>query len=281
MTRRIIHTLLLKLAILLCAASIFAQTNGSTAANVKPEVLPAARTEALKVGETLTYEGKLSKAIIRGISVADLSFTVGRAANGKDYLLKAEARSKGTLTRLFRFSFLQLIESSVDGERLRVLKTSKRDEQGDRIRESEAGFDYEDRRVTYTESDPTDPMRPPRRIASVITDDNTHDLISGIYNLRLLPLAVGKTFQISISDSGLVYKIPVRVTARDQQKTVLGKVWCFRVEPEVFGPNRVLEQKGRMIIWITDDARRIPVRSQINTDGYKVEVKLKKVGNLS
>ena len=145
------------------------------------------------------------------------------------------------------------------------------------MRESEAFFDYRDRRVTYIETDPNDRMRPPRRIASVI-EDATQDLISGIYNLRRLPLAVGKTFQIQVSDSGLVYKVPVRVTAREQQNTALGKIWCFRIEPEVFGANRIVEQKGSMIIWIADDAKRTPVRSQINTPRFKAEVKLKKVG---
>jgi len=76
----------------------------------------------------------------------------------------------------------------------------------------------------------------------------------------------------------LVYKIPVRVTARERQDSILGKVWCFRVEPEVFGAKRPIEDKGKMIIWLTDDTSRIPVRSQIQTSLGKIEVKLKKVG---
>ncbi|HEX9960335.1 MAG TPA: DUF3108 domain-containing protein [Pyrinomonadaceae bacterium] len=261
MTRKIIHALSFKVIILLCCGLSFAQQNG--------------KSEVLSVGETLTYEGKMNKAILRGISVADINFTLERAADGKDYLIKTEANSKGSLTKLFGFKFHQSFQSIVEAENFRVLKTTKRDEQGERVRDSEAVFDYADRRVTFTESNPTDTMRTPRRIASAITE-STQDLISGIYTLRHLPLAVGKTFQIAVSDSGLVYKIPVRVTAREQQNTVLGKVWCFRVEPEVFGTNRVIERKGTMTIWIMDDARRIPVRAQIDTDGYRIEVKLKK-----
>ena len=104
----------------------------------------------------------------------------------------------------------------------------------------------------------------------------THDLISAIYALRRLPFAVGKTFELTISDSGLVYKVPIRVTGREMQKSILGKNWCWRVEPEVFGENRMIEQKGDMTIWITDDARRIPVRSRIDSEIGRIEVKLKK-----
>jgi hypothetical protein len=265
MTIRTSPFFLLLPAILLCFTFAVAQP-------------PKPRAEFLTAGETLVYEGKISKAIVRGISVADMTFSVGRAADDKGYVIKTEARSKGTLTKWFGFKFLQIFESIVEAEKFRVLKTVKRDEQGDRIRNSEAVFDYGDRKVTYVETDPTDPMRPPRRIASEI-EPETHDLVSAIYSLRLLPLAVGKTFQVTVSDSGLVYKVPVRVAAREQLNSVLGKVWCFRLEPEVFGPNRIIEQKGSMTIWITDDARRIPIRSRIESNIGKIEVKLKKIEN--
>jgi hypothetical protein len=232
-----------------------------------------ARERGLTIGENLVYEGKFSK-IIQGIAVADLTFTLTNAPDSDDFLVKAEARSKGSLLKLFRYSFVQQLETTIDDDKFRVLKSVKRDEQKERVRDSEAVFDYGDKQVTFVETNPKEPMRPPRKIASDIRDE-THDLVSGIYALRLLPLAVGKTFELTISDSGLVYRIPVRVTKREQQKTVLGKSMCFRVEPEVFGTNRLIEQKGSMVIWITDDARRLPVRSQINTERGKIEVKLK------
>jgi hypothetical protein len=227
-------------------------------------------------GETITYEGKVSK-IIQGIAVADLTFTVDRAADA-DYLIKAEAKSKGSLLKLFRFSFLQRLETTVDDSGFRVTRTVKHDVQKDRVRDSEALFNYGDKRVTYTEVDPKDPMRPPRKIASEI-EGTTHDLVSGVYTLRMLPLAVGKTFHLQISDSGLVYDVPVKVTAREMQKTEIGKVMCFRVEPQVFGPGRLIENDGTMIIWITDDARRLPVRSRVNASVGKIEISIRSVGN--
>jgi hypothetical protein len=245
-----------------------AQSNGAAANKTTPFV----------AGETLTYEGKISK-IIRGIAVADLTLTVGNATDGEDYIVKADARSKGTLLKLFRFSFVQEMQSRFDSDDFRALRTVKHDVQKERVRDSEAVFDYGERRVTYVETDPNEPMRPPRRIASQI-GDVSHDLVSGIYSLRMMPLAVGKTFRMSISDSGLVYEIPIRVTAREQQKTIFGKKWCFRIEPEVFGRNRLIEREGSMIIWMTDDARRLPVRSQVNSPYGRIEIKLKSAKNL-
>ena len=253
--------------LVLSAGLALAQSNGSSNRDTTPFI----------DGETLTYEGKISK-IIRGIAVADLTLTVART-DGDDFLIKAEAKSKGTLLKLFRFSFLQEMQSSIDSDNFRVTKTVKHDVQKERVRKSEALFDYGERKVTYVETDPNEPMRPPRRIASTI-DDVSHDLISGVYSLRLMPLAVGKTFRMSVSDSGLVYDVPIRVTAREQQKTIFGRQWCFRVEPEIFGPNRLIEREGSMTIWITDDARRLPVRSVVNSPYGKIDIRLKTAKNL-
>lgn len=226
-------------------------------------------------GETLVYEGKASKAIFRGISVADIKFAVSAAPNKKDFIVESEAVSKGSLLRIFRFKFLERISSTVDGKTFSVLRSVKRDEQGNRVRDSEATFDYAQKKVTYVETDPNDTARPPRRIASAI-ENNTYDLVSGVYAMRRLPLAVGKTFYLNVSDSGLIYKVPVRVTAREMQNSVLGKKICFRVEPDIFGDGRMIEQKGSMILWITDDERRLPLRAQLNTNIGRIEVKLRK-----
>ncbi len=259
----ILRSLTFCVLLLTLILNLIAQGNGKIGDDTRP----------FAVGEVLTYEGKISK-IISGISVAELKFTVAAGSDEGDYLIKADARSKGTLLKLFRYSFLQQVNTTVDGERFRALRTIKKDVQKDRVRDSEAIFDYEQKRVTYIETDPKQPMRPPRKIASRI-EDQTHDLISAIYALRTLPLAVGRIFEMNVSDSGLVYTIPVRITARERQKSIFGKVWCFRIEPEVFGPNRLIEKEGRMVIWIMDAPRRLPVRSQINTEYGKIDIRLK------
>lgn len=272
---------LFKTILLAVAASVslgvgiaVAQPNG---ANGVAATKPAAASLPFAAGETLTYEGKLNK-IIRGISVAELTFTVGETTEGNDFIINAEARSKGTLLKLFRFSFLQKIDTTIERDGFYAQKTVKLDVQKDRVRNSEALFDYTERRVTYVETDPKEPMRPPRRIASDL-ESEAHDLVSAIYSLRLRPMKVGDAFMVPVSDSGLVYYVPVRVTGREQQKTIFGKVWCFKVEPQVFGPERMIEREGSMEIWITDDARRIPVRSRVKSNFGTIEIRLREAAN--
>lgn len=224
-------------------------------------------------GESLTYEGKVSRLKL-SVSVAEMTFSATAAPDSKELIVKTDATSKGTLLKLFRYSFAQNYVSTIDLQNFRISATKKRDVQKARVRESDALFDYSEKSVTWIETDPKDRNRPPRRIASDLTG-NTHDMVSAIYALRMQPLVVGKRFDLTVSDSGLVYNVPVVVTARQQQSTELGKVWCFKIEPEIFGRGRLIEQKGKMIVWLTDDPRRIPVKAQIDSQYGKIEIKLK------
>lgn len=225
-------------------------------------------------GETMVYEGKVSRLRI-SVSVAELTFKAVSSPDGREMYIRTDAVSKGTLLKLFRYSFEQNFESIIDLENFRITKTIKRDVQKQRVRESEAVFNYDQKLVTWVETDPKDPNRPPRRIASDITEE-VHDLISGIFALRLQPLAVGKRIDLTVSDSGLVYKVPVVVTGRKQMDTALGKkTWCFKLEPDVFGPGKLIEQKGKMVLWISDDQQRVPVRTQIDSQYGKIDIRLK------
>lgn len=230
------------------------------------------------VGETLSYEGKIRKFALSA-TIGDLVFEVGDVSDDGRLQLKIEAKSRGTLINWFNYSFLQKVETSADAKGLHAFSNTKHDVQKEKIRDSFSRFDYENRKVMWVESNPKEPTDPPRTIASDL-EGPTHDIVSAIYFMRTLPLAVGYTTAINVSDSGLVYRIPIRVVRRERQKTALGNVWCFRVEPLVFGPGRFFEQEGRMEIWITDDARRIPVRAQVNAAVGKVDIRLKSTKNL-
>jgi hypothetical protein len=230
-------------------------------------------------GETLTYEAKYNKIIKLGIPVADMTFTVTRDEDTGNLILNGVAKSKGTLLKIFRFSFLQTVGSTVEPGNFTTLKTVKHDVQKERIRDSEAVFDYENDTVTFIETDPNDLSRPPRSIASQITPD-VRDILSGLYSLRFQPLEVGKEFTVTVSDSGLVYEIPVKVAEREEQKTIFGKVMCLRLEPQMFGEGRLIGGDGSMKIWITDDARRVPVRSEVKASVGEFEIKLQKAENL-
>ena len=262
--------LLNKLRTAFVGVAIIAAAAGAVFAQPSSSERDAGRRFA---GESLKYEGKLNWMAL-SFAIADLTFTANESPDNSGLVIKAEATSKGSLTSLFHFSFLQQINSDVDLAGFRAAKTEKHDVQKERVRDSQAIFDYTQRRVTYIETDPKDTMRTPRRIASDISDPS-YDLVSAIYYLRLQDLALGKSFTVEVSDSGLVYKVPVNVTAHEKQSSPFGKVMCWRVEPGIFGPGRLIDGAGKMVIWMTADSRRIPVAAKINARVGTINIKLK------
>lgn len=278
--RRLIAILLmLLLPVAFVASSAPARESGPRPAAEQKQPLP------FEPAEQLVYEGEFTRSLLRGVDVADLRFTFSRVPsnqadkNNKPAMrFTATADSKGIVSKLFKLTFHQRIESTVESETFHVLQTTKVDEQGKRKRTSEAVFDRRAGKVVFTELDPNDPSRPPRVITNEINGP-VQDIASAFYYLRTQKLEPGKTLELLISDTGQVYRIPVRVIKREQLKTVLGKVSTLRVEPELFGEGRLIRGNGEITIWFTDDARHIPVRAKINNNLGRLDIKLKSISH--
>ncbi|MGB9181733.1 MAG: DUF3108 domain-containing protein, partial [Pyrinomonadaceae bacterium] len=256
MKRRVLLFSILAFALSLWSVYAFAQTQGSALASSAP----------LETTEELVYEGKLTRSLLRNVSIAEIRFTAQRTpqtalvkssdnenATMPLLVFRGEAQSKGLLTKLFKLNFHQKIESTVEPGSFTVLQTNKVDDQNNRHRVSETVFDKTTGKLTWTEREPGNDTRPPR-IVTADFNAPVQDIASIFYYIRTQPLEVGRSFEINVTDSGHVYRLPVKVVEKTQMKTVLGKVQVVRVDPEIFGAGRLIESKGSMSLWFTDDA---------------------------
>lgn len=245
--------------------------------------------------EELVYEGEFTKLLLRGVNIAELRFKASRpqavapvvtTADGdaqaavapQPLLLSTDVISKGFFSKLFGITFKFHAESQVEPNDFYAMRTSKVDEQGKRVRTSEAIFDQEAKRVEYTERDPNNTQQPPRVITAALAGP-TQDIVSAIYFLRTQPLTPGQTFNVAISDSGRVFQVPANVFAEQKKmKSVMGKVSVVRVEVDLFGPGRPVEEgKGKMFIWVTNDERHIPVKARLSHEVGQLDITLKSI----
>ena len=241
--------------------------------------------------EELVYEGEFTRAILRGINIAELRFKAhrpaattlvadggGQAPAPAPLVLTTDVVSKGFFSKLFGVTFKFHAESQVEPNDFYAMRTTKTDEQGKRVRTSEAVFDTEAGKVEYTERDPNNTEQAPRVITAALSGP-TQDIVSAIYFLRTQPLTPGQTFNVAISDSGRVYQVPATVVAeKKKMKSVLGKVEVVRVDVEVFGPGRPVEEgKGKMSIWVTSDERHVPVKARLSHSMGQLDLNLKSI----
>lgn len=279
-------------AILLLTAAAFVSAQRFDRRATGPERTPAneniVRPYSFETGEELVYVAEFSRALLKRMDVADFRFTVsqepslqsvtegraGQDTGGTPYLLKlnGEISSKGFFSKLFNLRFRQQIESIVEPASFSVRKTKRVDEQGKRARVSETT--YVDGKVLRTEHDPTRPAET-KRVATAPFVGQVQDILSAIYYLRTRPLDLGKSFILTVSDSGRVYQVPVQVVEKKRKKTVLGRVETLRVDPQVFG--RLIAGEGQFSIWFTNDNRRIPVAARIKNRYGAFDITLRKV----
>jgi hypothetical protein len=272
--------------------SLVAALAFSTAVSVQyvnaQRVQAHAGTRRFELGEELHFEAEFSRALLRKIDVADLKFRATRTPlnsnagdSKKAYALtfNADVSSKGFFARLFNLKFREQVESTVEPVTFTVQKTTILDEQGKRVRTTESTFDRSKGVMTWTSRDPNNPGAEPRHAVADFTGQ-LQDVLSAIYFIRTQPLEVGKTFDVFIGDGGRVYTIPVKVVEKKRMKTVLGRVEVLHVQPELFGKDRLIDdEKGEFSMWITDDARHIPVGGRVKTDYGTFEIKLKRIVN--
>ena len=78
-----------------------------------------------------------------------------------------------------------------------------------------------------------------------------------------------------LDDKGCIRK-PVRVIvhARDRVRVPAGTFDCIVVEP-VLREAGLFNQKGRMVVWVTDDERRMPVMMKSKVLVGTIDVELK------
>ncbi len=235
-------------------------------------------------GEELVYQAEFNKGLLHGVDVAEFRFkaaTEPASSRGLSPVdspivrLVGDVVSKGLFPRIAGFRFHEHVESMVDSDPFTVLRTSKLEEQGKRVRASEAVFDHQARKVTWTERDPNQTQAP--RISALEFSEPIQDILTVIYFLRTQKLEVGKTFDVPLSDNGRVFRFSVAVVERKELNTVLGRVSAVRVDPALFGENGLVRSRGALSIWITEDSRRLPVRAQLKVDVGTFEIKLKRV----
>jgi hypothetical protein len=107
------------------------------------------------------------------------------------------------------------------------------------------------------------------------------DIIAALYKLRTLKIEPGQSDQITISDGKKTISARVEAQARENIKIKAGTFNTIRCEANIF--NGVLyNRKGQFFVWLTDDARRLPVqiRARMNFPVGSITLELEKEEHL-
>jgi hypothetical protein len=200
---------------------------------------------AYTVGERLTFAVQYGNitAGYATLSIPEAVEVSGRPA----FHVVAEARTHPFFETFFKVR--DRIESFIDVEHGFPWRYEKHLREGGYSADAFYLFDH--RRGRMTEPD---------KGKDVAVPIGTQDVLSCFYWFRTLPLNVGDETVFSVTaDDMKTYDLKVDVLKKERVKTLAGDFDTILVQPHLKFQG-VFQQKGEVFIWITDDARRIPVK---------------------
>jgi hypothetical protein len=213
---------------------------------VAPSIIPPRSEYQFPVGQTYVYGGEW-RIFNAGIATLRLE------PAGREHRIVATADASGTVSLLYHVQ--DRLESFFDPSTFCSHNTSRHIEEGFRRVESNITFDYKRGKsvLDHKNIKKQESKHEEHDIPACVAD-----MLSSIYYVASLPLLTGKTYSFPINDGGNTVTVLVHVEAREQVKTPAGAFNAIRVQPET--STGVLRDKGKIWIWYSDDAARVPVQ---------------------
>jgi len=232
-------------------------TASADSVRLAPSPLRVVANRAFQVGERLDYIVRY-KMIVAGTSRLSVPEIVD--VNGSScYRILSEAWSNSFFSTFYKVE--DKIQSCTDVQGMFSHRFEKR------LREGRYKSDqyYEFDQVAHLAKSRKDTLAVPPFI---------QDVLSAMYFVRTQSLAPGDTVLVDNHSDGKVYPLRIVVHRREKINTRAGKFNCLVVEPFLRTPALFL-QKGRVVVYLTDDHRKIPALMT-----SQIYVKKLNVGNI-
>ena len=216
-----------------------------TVASLKSE----SRSAALPffVGEELLFEVRWMGLLAGSASMA-VSGQVSRDGHNV-YHIRSSAESSPFFS-LF-YNVRDRGETFVDVRELYPWYFRLDQREGSRTAQRTVAFDQWRGVATYTKNQET-----PQEVQVPV---GVQDSLSSFYILRTLPLHVGQSIHLHTFSNGKTYDVEVQILRREKVEAYWGTVDALVVRP-LMRFQEILRQKGEVLIWVTDDDRRLPIR---------------------
>lgn len=182
--------------------------------------------------------------------------------NGQN-IARVQLESAGLVGRLYHVkdSYMSVLDAA-----LCTSTVSLQAEEGSRRRETLITFDKTGKTIQYKERDlVTNKTVLEKQTA---TQGCVHDVIGGLMRLRSVNMNLGQTMTMPMSD-GKKLASAARIEAQEKETVVTpaGTFQAVRYQAHLFD-GVLFDRKASLFIWLTDDARKLPVQFQVRLRFY-------------
>lgn len=253
------HRILLLVALALTARGTPAPAQDDAA--VAPEAAAAAAAVPAPVvyGPGEKMEFSIDYGIINAGDGSLEVVGVGDFAGRTVYRIESKANSNRFFSSIYKVR--DKVVSYIDVQTQESLYFYKRLREGDYKKTVEITFDQAAGKAVYADGHTID------------TVPGVQDVLSAFFYVRSLDLAPGKVYSVPAHSSGKTYDLKVVVHGREEIEVKAGRFDCFVVEPMLEGDG-LFKHEGKLTMYITADARRVPVLIKTKVPVGSIDVQL-------
>jgi uncharacterized protein DUF3108 len=210
------------------------------------------RPVPFRIGETLTYDVSWSSFVTAGTAAATIKEKKA-SFNSTAYYIVAEGRPTPIVAKLY--SLYYKLDTLLDSYTLLPQRGSVYSEEGSRHRLKVTRFDHAAHKAFFEYQTTGTAER------NFAVPPYSQDVLSAIYVLRAVPLKAGDRMTMPVSDNGSNYKLQVDVGPSERVRTPFGESAAWKLKLGIFDSTG--HPQGRNVsMWISDDARRLPMKVQ-------------------
>lgn len=234
----------------LAAGSQAAPSRARAATQARPTT-PAERQVPFTVGEQLTYD--IGWSFYPTAGSATIRVVEKKAAFGSTvYQLVADGQPTPLLANLYPLYYKA--ESQLDAVTLLPHQGSLYSQEGRRRRTKTTRFDRRTGTVAFAVEGQ------PQQSTTLKIKPGTHDALSAFFSLRTVALKAGARYTIPVADDGETFDVRITVVGRESVDTSAGPRPAWRLTPEILDASGKPASDRRLAVWMSDDARRLPLK---------------------
>ena len=214
---------------------------------------PAADRKEFRSDDKYTLHYGVEWRLVRA-GMARMSWS---PAAGSGFEANLHLESAGLVSKLYR---VDDDYRAVLTDNLCASKVLFNAEEGKKRRQTTISFDHTSGKIDYVERDLVK-----NNIAltkQLEAQPCVYEYLGALHKIRGMKLDPGQTITVPVSDGKKFAEVKVEAQEREQVRTPMGTYNTIRYEVNLFN-DVIITKKARMYVWVSDDARRLPVQLRV------------------
>ena len=192
----------------------------------------------------------------------------------KSYSFEVDLKTSSFFSRIYTVD--DMAQTFLDFNTLLPYNLTMKIRESKQIKEIRSVFNHNDLSASYWSKKVNKDGKEKEKKVKWEIKPYSQNVVSALYYLRTFNLTPGKKLQFRVADDGKNFMFTGEVVRKEKLTTDIGTFDTVVVKPRITD-NGMFKQMGDILIWLTDDERKFPVRIESEIKIGTLVAKLKSI----